>query len=312
MECFLGFLPVLYLTEDVSQGAEQSVCHFHLGLNLEKQVHLPPLEVGPVVWTLHQRVSHMCEQVGLRLFVAQFGWFKLLVLALGRTAYALAVLALLGWVLLLISFSVPGIPLLSFLELAFQPLYLGGVGPLEFHAHSVKPLRAVELHDVEQVNDNLCQRELLPHDAHHAVGEVHRHLLDLLAALQGYLVQVLSYFCHSRPPDSSDERTLLAMPVLVGEEGEQVMVQHRLVDAQALTHVLLQQHPLVGMLLLLPVAKAAQMLLVGTAEVLPVSPEEAPHALGRHWVGVQPFFLRNPQTQLSSRSLLPPGAGFPE
>jgi len=37
----------------------------------------------------------MCEQVGLRLFVAQFGRLELLVLALGRTAYALAVLALL-------------------------------------------------------------------------------------------------------------------------------------------------------------------------------------------------------------------------
>ena len=100
------------------------------------------------------------------------------------------------------------------------------------------------------------------------------------------------------------------MPVLVGEEGEQVVVKHRLVDAQALAHVLLQQHPLARMFLLLPVVIPAQVLLVGTTEVLTVTPEEAPHALGRHWVGVQPFFLRNPQTQPSSRSLLPPRAGF--
>lgn len=58
MECFLGFLPVLYLTEDVSQGAEQSVCHFHLGLNLEKQVHLTPLEVSPIIDYGHEPKAH--------------------------------------------------------------------------------------------------------------------------------------------------------------------------------------------------------------------------------------------------------------
>ena len=80
-----------------------------------------------------------------------------------------------------------------------------------------------------------------------------------------------------------------------GEEGEKILVQHRLVDAQPLAHVPLQQHPIPGMGLLLPFAEVAQMLLVHPPEVLPISPEEAPHASGRHWVGIQPFFLRTPR-----------------
>ncbi len=232
----------------------------------------------------------MGKQIGFRLSVTQLGWLKLLVLALGRTAYALAVLALFGWMLFLILLPVPGIPILSLLELPLLPPDLRSVGPLELHAHSVKSLRAVELHDMEQVYHYLCLRELLLDNAHHAVGEVHRHLLDLLAARLGYLVQMLRHISHSGTLDGSDERTLLAVAVLVGEEGEQVVVQHRLVDAQTLAHVLFQEHPIVGMILLFPIVKAAQMLLIGTAQILAVSPEEAPHALGRHRVGVQPFF----------------------
>ena len=309
-QSLLGFLPVRYFAEDVAQGAQQAVCRLHLRLNLKQQVHFPSLEVSPVAGAFHQRVSHMREQVGLRLSVAQLGRLELLVLALGRSAYALAVLALPGRMLLPVLLPVLGIAFLFLLELAFLPLDLRGVGALELHAHCVKPLRAVELHDVEQVDDYLRLRELLPHDAHHAVREVHRHLLDLLAAPQGYLVQMPRHFGDRRAFDGGDERALLAMAVLVGKESEQVVVQHRLVDAQALAHVLPQQHPLTCMLLLVPVTIPAQVLLVGAAEVLTVSPEEAPHALGRHRVGVQPFFLRNPQTLQSSRSLLPPRAGF--
>ena len=62
-------------------------------------------------------------------------------------------------------------------------------------------------------------------------------------------------------------------------------------------------HPYIGMFLLLPVLKTAQVLLVGTSQVLAISLEEAPHALGRYRVGVQPFFLRSLQTRLSSRFL---------
>lgn len=85
---------------------------------------------------------------------------------------------------------------------------------------------------------------------------------------------------------------LLAVSVPVGEERDQVMVKHRLVYAQSLAHVLLLKHPLTGMLLLVPVRKATQMLLVGTPEVLPVSPEEAPHALGRHWEAHPTIFFK--------------------
>lgn len=156
--------------------------------------------------------------------------------------------------------------------------------------NSVKPLGAEELHDVEQVDDYLCLRELLLDDAHHAVREVHRHLLDLPAALLGYLVKVPRHVSNGRPLDGGYQRALPAVAVLVGEEGEQVVLQRCLVNTQALTHVFLQQHPFVGMSFLLPVPKAAQVLLVGAAQILAVSPEEAPHALGRYWEGVQPFF----------------------
>ena len=297
MQCFSGFLPVLCLVEDVAQGAEQSVCHLHLRLNLKEQVHFPSLEVGPVIRAFHQRVSHMGQQVGLGLAVAQPERFKLLVLALGRTSYALTILALLCRMLLLVSFSVSGILLLSLLELTFLPLDLRGVGTLELHPHRVKPFLAVELHDMEQVDDDLSFRESFLDDSHHAVREVHRHFPDPHAACLWYLVQMLRHIIHRSALDGSDERTLLAMSVLVGEECEQVVMQHRLIDAQPFTHVLFQQHPLASMELLFPVVEAAQVLLVGTAQVLAVSPEEAPHALGRHWVGVQPFFLRSPQTR---------------
>ena len=240
MQCFSGFSPVLYLTEYVAQGTEQSVCHLHLRLNLKEQVHFLSLEVRPVVRAFHQRVSHMCQQVGLGLSVAQLVRLKPLVLALGRAANALAVLALFRRMLLPVSFSVPGILLLSLLELALLPLDLRGVGALEFHPHRVKPLLAIELHDVEQVDDYLRLRELLLDDAHHTVREVHRHLLDFLPSFLGYPVEVLRHICHRRPLNGGNERPLLAVPVLAGEESEQVVVQHRLVDAQPLAHVLFQ------------------------------------------------------------------------
>ena len=254
----------------------------------------------------------MCQQIGHCLAVAQLRRFKLLVLALWRMAYTFSILALLGLVVLCITLTGLGTPFLLFLELTLLFLNLCGVGALELHAHRVKSFLAVQLHDVEEVDDYLRLGKLLPHDTHHAVREVHRHLFDLLALLLWYPVKMLRHIGNSRTFDSGYERTPLAVAVLVGEDSEQVVVQHRLVDTQALTHVLLLQHPLVGMFLLLPVVKAAQVLLVGTAKVLAVSPEEAPHALGRHRVGIQPFFLRNPRTPRSSWFPLPPAAGSQE
>jgi len=252
----------------------------------------------------------MRQQVCFCLAIAELFRLKLLILALGRTANALAVLALPGRVLFPVFLPVPGVSLLSFLERALLPLEFRDISTLELHAHSVKPLGAEELHDVEQVDDYLCLRELLLDDAHHAVREVHCHLLDLPAALLGYLLKMPRHVSNGRPLDGGYQRALPAVAVLVGEEGEQVVLQCRLVNAQPFAHVLLQQHPFVGMLSLLPVLKAAQVLLVDAAQILAVSPEEAPHALGRYWEGVQPFFLRSPQTLLSSRSLPPQGGGF--
>ena len=47
--------------------------------------------------------------------------------------------------------------------------------------------------------------------------------------------------------------------------------QKRISGKQRKAHVLLQQHPFVGMLSLLPVLKAAQVLLVDAAQILAIS-----------------------------------------
>ena len=310
MKCFLCTLPVLLLAEDIAQGTEQAVGSLHLWLNLKEQAHLFLLEVGPVVVVLRQRVSYVRQQVGLGLSIAELLRFKLLILPLGRPANAFAVLALLGLMGLGVPGSCLGTLLLLLSELTLLSLYLGRVGALELHAHCVKSPGRIKLDDMEMVYHDLCIGEGLLDNAHHAVGEVHRHLLDLLAALLLYLVKMLRHVSNRCALDCGYERPLLAVSVPVGEKRDQVMVKHRLVYAQSIAHILLLKHPLAGMLLLIPVRKAAQMLLVGTTEVLTVSPEEAPHALGRHWVGVQPFFLRNPQTLQSSRFPLPQVAGF--
>lgn len=111
MKCFLCTLPVLLLTEDVAQGTEQTVCRLHLWFNLKEQVHLFLLEVSPVVVVLRQRVSYMCQQVGLGLSIAELLRLKLLILPLPRSANTFAILALLG----LVGLGIPGPCLGSFL-----------------------------------------------------------------------------------------------------------------------------------------------------------------------------------------------------
>ena len=65
---------------------------------------------------------------------------------------------------------------------------------------------------------------------------------------------ISSVFCN--------ERTLLAMTVLVGEKREQVFLMHTFVYAQFLANVLHQQHPVACMRQLIPLTITAQMLFV--------------------------------------------------
>ena len=310
MERFLCTLPVLFLAEDVAQGAEQTVCSLHLWLNLKEQAHFLLLEVSPVIVVFRQRVSYVRQQVGFGLSIAEFLRLKLFILPLARPAEAFAVLALLDLMGLGVPVPCLGPLLLLLSELPLLSLDLGRVGALELHAHRIKSPGRIKLDDMEMVYNYLCLWEGLLDNAHHAVGEVHRHLLDFISALFLYLVKMLRHVSNGRALDCSYECSLLAVSVPVGEERDQVMVKHRLVYAQSLAHVLLLKHPLTGMLLLVPVRKATQMLLVGTPEVLPVSPEEAPPRIGPSLGSIQPFFLRNPQTLQSSRFPLPQEAGF--
>ena len=69
-----------------------------------------------------------------------------------------------------------------------------------------------------------CGEGLLD-NAHHAVGEVHRHLLDFISALFLYLVKMLRHVSNGRALDCNYECSLLAVSVPVGEERDQVMVE---------------------------------------------------------------------------------------
>ena len=231
----------------------------------------------------------MSQQVDSCLPVGQLLRLELLVPALGWPAKPFLVLAQLGLVF-------PGVCRARLAPgcqpLPEVPLLFLGIRPrlaLELEPHLLYPF-ARQLHDVEAVDDNLGIGEHRHNDASHAVGEVHRHLLDLEPLLLGYHGEYPRHVYHGRALDRGDERAALAVAVLVGEKREQVLVQHRLVYAQPLAHVPLQEHPLPGMRLLAPAAEVTQVFLVGPPEVFAVSPEEAPHALGRHWVGIQPFF----------------------
>ena len=76
----------------------------------------------------------MRQQVCFCLAIAELFRLKLLILTLVRTAYALAVLALPGRVLLPVFLPVSGIPLLSFLERALLTLEFRDISTLELHA----------------------------------------------------------------------------------------------------------------------------------------------------------------------------------
>lgn len=119
----------------------------------------------------------MCEQLNLSLAILQFDGAELLILTFSRSAKRLAILAFL-WLVLLGIPCIGFIPCrLSFFEFSLCPLGFGNGSQLDFHAHLLKSI-AGKLHDMEAVDDYLCIWEHLLGDAHHAVGEVHRHFFD--------------------------------------------------------------------------------------------------------------------------------------
>ena len=96
--------------------------------------------------------------------------------------------------------------------------------------------------------------------------------------------------------DCCDERTLLAMAVLVGEKGEQVFLVHTFVYAQFLAHVLRQQHPVACMRQLIPLTITAQMLFVVFLKSRSVDLKVSLQRADRYRVCVRIFFLRHQRT----------------
>ena len=86
------------------------------------------------------------------------------------------------------------------------------------------------------------------------------------------------------------------MTILIGKNCEQVLAELRLVDAQTSTYVLLQQHPVRGVILLRPFLEIAQMMLVVALQRAAVNLKVSLQRAGRYRVGVQIFFLRHQRT----------------
>lgn len=94
------------------------------------------------------------------------------------------------------------------------------------------------------------------------------------------------------------------MTLLVGKEGKQILGMHTLVYTQLLTHVLLNQYPIICMIKLIPFTKAAQVLLVVLLQSLTIYLIVSLQREGRYWEGIQKFFLRHQRTPLSSWCLV--------
>ena len=157
MERFLCTLPVLFLAEDVAQGAEQTVCGFIFGSISKEQAHFLLTEVSPVIVVFVSGYLAMRQQVGFGLSIAEFLRLKLFILPLARPAEAFAVLALLDLMGLGVPVPCLGQLLLLLSELPLVSLDLGRVGALEeLHAHRIKVPGRIKLDDMEMVYNYLC------------------------------------------------------------------------------------------------------------------------------------------------------------
>ena len=212
MQFLPGVILALSFLEDAPQGAHKAVCILGFGVEFKEYVHLRFLEVGPVIAALEQRVAHMGQQVDSCLPVGQLLGLELLVLALGWPAKPFLVLAQFGLVFLCVRRA--GF-VLGFQPLLEVPLLFLGVRPrlaLALEPHLLYPL-ARQLHDVEAVDDNLGIGEHGLDDAFHAVGEVHRHLLDHEPLLLRYHGEYPRHICHGRALDGRYECAVLAVAV---------------------------------------------------------------------------------------------------
>ena len=78
---------------------------------------------------------------------------------------------------------------------------------------------------MEAVQDDGRIREGLHHDIGHTLGQVHGHFLDLQALLQRYPEQDFHNVLDLGAADGGYDCSFLAVALLVGQEGEQVILQ---------------------------------------------------------------------------------------
>ena len=235
--------------EDGSQFVDHVVRLLDLGILREEQVHPLLRPIAPLVRCLCQCIFCPCEQFHQRISRAEHRRPELLVFT-GRLAASGLTLVLLGMRLAIPS-SMGRIALLALLELAFLLADLGLSFTLAAQPHLFDGVIATP-HDVEAVQNDGRIREGLHHDIRHALGQVHGHFLDLQTLLFRYLEQDCHDLLGLGTADSGHNRPFLAVAILVGQEGEQVVLQGGLVNAQMLADVLLDQNPVGGVVQLVP------------------------------------------------------------
>ena len=188
----------------------------------KEQVHPLLGPFAPLVRRLCKCASAAGEQFHQRVARAEHRGPELLVFT-GRLAAPGLALVLLG-MRLAIPPAMGRIALLALPELTFLLADLGLGFALAAEAHLFDGVIAAP-HDVEAVQDNGRIRESLRHDIRHALGQVHGHLLDFQALLFRYLEQDFHNVLGLGAADGGHNRPLLAVALLVGQEGEQVILQ---------------------------------------------------------------------------------------
>ena len=279
--------------EDGSQFVDYIVGLLDFGTLRKEQLHTLLCPFAPFVRDLCQCISGSREQFHQRISGAEHRRLELLVFS-GRLAAPGLALVLFG-VRLAIPSAMGCVAFLAFFELAFLLADLGLGFTLATQPHLLDGVIAAP-HDVEAVQDNGRIREGLRHDVRHTVGQVHRHLLDLQTLLLGNPEQNAHDIPDLGAADGRNNRPFLAMPFLVGQEREQVILQGGLVDAQTLADVFLYQNPVGGMFQLIPFRKVAQMMLVRALKIIAVREEELTKATCRHRGRIQYPLLKKPQT----------------
>ena len=148
------------------------------------------------------------------------------------------------------------------------------------------------LDDMEAVTHDGGSWECFPHDGTHTVRQIHRDSADLQTPLCRNLQQHRCDILRIDPPDDGNDGTIPAVCILVVYNRIEFMTERCLVYADTRSDVPRLQHPLPGMVFLLPGGEAAKRVLVGTLEGVGVNHVSPAQALGRHRLTVHPTSLK--------------------